>query len=181
MRPTTTLRLLPWVLSIGVLAGCASPGAGRATARATADVQFVARSGSALTGTLTLTEVRDGVRLRGEIRGLTAGAEHGFHIHDKGDCSAPDATSAGGHFNPAGTAHGRYGSGAHHAGDLPSLVANPAGVARVDQVVAGITLGTGANGISGRSMIVHRDRDDFTTQPTGNSGPRIGCGVVVLR
>jgi Cu-Zn family superoxide dismutase len=144
-------------------------------------VQFVARSGSAVTGTLTLTESRDGVRLRGEIRGLKAGAEHGFHIHEKGDCSAPDATSAGGHFNPGASAHGRYGSGAHHAGDLPSLAADAAGVARIDQVIAGVTLGAGATSIAGRSLIVHRDADDFTTQPTGNSGPRIACGVVVVR
>jgi superoxide dismutase, Cu-Zn family len=172
----TPPRLTTAMLLLG-LTGCATLGG----AVPTADVALVARSGSAVTGTLTFTEGSAGVRLRGEIRGLKAGAEHGFHIHEKGDCSAPDATSAGGHFNPGGTAHGRHGAGEHHAGDLPSLVADADGVARVDAVIEGITLLPGTTSATGRSVIVHRDPDDYVTQPTGNSGPRIACGVLVLR
>jgi Cu-Zn family superoxide dismutase len=174
--PTAVTRLAPVFLVIG-LTGCAALGG----AIPTADVALVARSGSAVTGTLTFTEGRGGVRLRGEVRGLKDGAEHGFHIHEKGDCSAPDATSAGGHFNPGGTAHGRHGSGIHHAGDLPSLVANADGVAKIDAVIDDLTLLAGPASAAGRSVIVHRDPDDFVTQPTGNSGPRIACGVIVLR
>lgn len=169
-------RLLPALLLTG-LTGCATLGG----AGPTADVALVARSGGAVAGALVLSEGKDGVRLRGEVRGLKPSAEHGFHIHEKGDCSAPDATSAGGHFNPGGTAHGRHGSGVHHAGDLPSLVADANGVAKIDALIEGITLGAGPTSVTGRSVIVHRDPDDFVTQPTGNSGPRIGCGVIVLR
>jgi Cu-Zn family superoxide dismutase len=172
----TLTRLTTATLLLG-LSGCAALGG----AVPTADVALVARSGSAVAGTLTFTEGSAGVRLRGEVRGLKAGAEHGFHIHEKGDCSAPDATSAGGHFNPGGTAHGRHGAGAHHAGDLPSLVADANGVAKVDALIAGITLLPGTTSATGRSVIVHRDPDDYVTQPTGNSGPRIACGVLVLR
>lgn len=172
-----TLTRLTAATMLFSLSGCATLGGSVPTA----DVALVARSGSAVTGTLTFTEGASGVRLRGEIRGLKANATHGFHIHDKGDCSAPDATSAGGHFNPGGTAHGRHGGGEHHAGDLPSLAADANGVARIDAVIAGVTLLPGATSATGRSVIVHRDPDDYTTQPTGNSGPRIACGVVVLR
>jgi Cu-Zn family superoxide dismutase len=169
-------RRMPALLLLG-LTGCATLGGSAPTA----DVALVARSGGAVAGALVLSESQGGVRLRGEVRGLKPGAEHGFHIHDKGDCSAPDATSAGGHFNPGGTAHGRHGAGVHHAGDLPSLVADAGGVAKIDAVIKGITLAAGPTSVVGRSLIVHRDPDDFVTQPTGNSGPRIGCGVVVLR
>lgn len=159
------------------LAGCATLGAGTPVA----DAVLVARSGGAVSGTFTLRETASGVKLRGEVRGLKANAEHGFHIHEKGDCSAPDAMSAGGHFNPDGVAHGRHGEGQHHAGDLPNLRADAEGVARVDQRVEGVTLTAGPRGIAGRSLIVHRDPDDYTSQPAGNSGPRIGCAVIVLR
>jgi Cu-Zn family superoxide dismutase len=174
--PATPTRLLPALL-LGGLTGCATLGGSAPTA----DVALVARSGGAVTGALVFSEGPAGVRLRGEVRGLKPGAEHGFHIHEKGDCSAPDATSAGGHFNPGGTPHGRHGAGVHHAGDLPSLVADANGVARVDAVIEGITLLPGTTSATGRSVIVHRDPDDYVTQPTGNSGPRIGCGVIVLR
>jgi len=112
------------------------------------------------------------------VAGLTPGA-HGFHIHEKGDCSAPDGTSAGGHFNPGAQAHGRSGHGAHHAGDTDNIVADAKGVARIDAHVSGVTLGGGAaNDIAGRAVIVHAAADDYTTQPTGNAGARVACGVI---
>jgi Cu-Zn family superoxide dismutase len=111
------------------------------------------------------------------VRGLAPGSEHGFHIHDKGDCSAADASSAGGHFNPGAAQHGA-GSGVHHAGDIPNIKADARGVAHVDAKVAGVTLAAGATSVAGRSLVVHRDADDYTTQPAGNSGPRVACGVI---
>ncbi len=170
-------RPSPLPVPILLLAGCATLGSHRPVA----DAVLVARSGSAVTGTFTLRETARGLRLRGAVRGLTPNAEHGFHIHEHGDCSAPDALSAGGHFNPDGVAHGRRGSGPHHAGDLPNLRADADGVARVDQLVAGVTLAAGPRSVAGRSLIVHGDRDDYTSQPAGNSGPRIGCAVIVRR
>lgn len=140
---------------------------------------LAAASGSLVSGRLVLVPMGDGVHLTGEIGGLPPGSSHGFHIHEKGDCSAADASSAGGHFNPDAQPHGRAGHGAHHAGDADNLVADANGVARVDVHVAGVSLGTGAaNDIAGRAIIVHAAPDDYRSQPTGNAGARIACGVI---
>lgn len=145
-------------------------------------VVLESRSGSSVTGSIKVSEIAGGLRLVGEVRGLKPGGEHGFHIHEKGDCSATDASSAGGHFNPAGAPHGHSGSGPHHAGDLPNLKADASGVAKVDLKVPGITLQPGAaQSAAGRSLVVHRDPDDYTSQPAGNSGPRVACGVIAPR
>src|SRR5690606_40802572 len=99
--------------------------------------------------------------------------------HEYGDCSATDGSTAGGHFNPATTDHGRVGHGAHHGGDSDNLVANADGVATVDARFEGVTLGDGApTDIVGKGVIVHADPDDYATQPTGNAGARLACGVV---
>ena len=129
-------------------------------------------------GTLTLMEMDGGVHVSGELAGVPNG-EHGFHVHETGDCSAPDGTSAGGHFNPATTAHGRVGQGEHHAGDSDNIVANDQGTAMVDTLLRGATLDQGETGIIGRGVIVHADPDDYATQPTGNAGARLACGVIV--
>ncbi|MEY2797479.1 MAG: hypothetical protein RLZZ119_960 [Pseudomonadota bacterium] len=104
--------------------------------------------------------------------------KHGFHIHEKGDCSAPDAMSAAGHFNPDGKPHGSPGGSHSHAGDLPNLKADANGNANYSAKVHGITVNTGPAGIVGRSVVIHRDPDDYKSQPAGNSGPRIACGLI---
>lgn len=157
-----------------LLAGCASSG----DLRDASAVTLQSRSGSSVTGTLRFSERGGVLRLRGTVKGLAAGSEHGFHIHEKGDCSAADASSAGGHFNPGASAHGRHSDPIHHAGDLPSLKADASGVARIDVVLSGVTLGAGATSIKGRSLVVHGNPDDFTTQPAGNAGPRVACGPI---
>jgi Cu-Zn family superoxide dismutase len=136
-------------------------------------------SGSLVSGRLTLAPMGDGVHLSGEVGGLQPGSSHGFHIHEKGDCSAVDASSAGGHFNPAAQPHGRAGHGAHHAGDSDNLVADANGVARVDAHVSEVSLGGGAaNDIAGRAIVVHATADDYSSQPAGNAGARVACGVI---
>jgi Cu-Zn family superoxide dismutase len=109
-------------------------------------------------------------------QGLVPGRQHGFHIHEAGDCSSGDGMSAKGHFNPQGKPHGQPGSG--HAGDLPMLQADKGGRAKLDVTVDGISIGQGPGDIVGRGLIIHADPDDFKTQPTGNSGARIACGVI---
>jgi Cu-Zn family superoxide dismutase len=175
MRPFMPLALfIATVLSTGCTS-MSSPGP-------SALVAMESRSGSSVTGSIRVSEVGGGLRLLGEVRGLKPGGEHGFHIHEKGDCSAPDASSAGGHFNPAGAPHGHAGKGPHHAGDMPNLKADANGVAKVDQTVPGVTLQAGtAQSAAGRSLVVHRDPDDYTSQPAGNSGPRVACGVIAPR
>ncbi|GAB6196463.1 hypothetical protein PAGU2595_017730 [Lysobacter xanthus] len=120
-----------------------------------------------------------GVHVTGELGGLAPNSTHGLHVHEVGNCGAADASSAGGHFNPAGAPHGRPDAGAHHAGDLPNITAGANGVARVDAHVMGLTLGgPGATNIVGRALVVHAQADDYASQPAGNSGARIACGVV---
>lgn len=165
--------LIASVASALVLSACAStPGGPRAVA------QLQSTTGNTATGTVSFTQAGDKVMVVGEVRGLKPNAEHGFHVHEKGDCSSGDGMSAGGHFNPGGQSHGQHAMGAHHAGDLPSLKADASGVARFNFVSTGISVGSGAADILGRGLIVHRDPDDYTTQPTGNSGPRLACAVI---
>lgn len=130
------------------------------------------------TGMVTFVPLEHGVRVAGEVRGLVPGSEHGFHIHEKGDCGN-NGEAAGGHFNPAGGTHGKYGTPGSHAGELPSLVADSSGVARFQVDAHSISLTDGAaNNVIGRALVVHRDRDDLVSQPSGNSGPRIACVVI---
>ncbi|MFY2763911.1 superoxide dismutase family protein [Arenimonas sp. MALMAid1274] len=148
-----------------------------ATARAT--LAAVGDSGAG--GELVFTVDNGGVRVTGTLTGLKPGATHAFHVHEFGDCSAPDATSAGGHFNPGQQPHGnRETGGPHHAGDIPNQVAGDDGQAAVDQRLDGLEIGSGgANDIVGKGVIVHAKADDYTTQPTGDAGGRIACGVIM--
>lgn len=144
-----------------------------------ARVVLAPASASLVSGKLTLMPMGSGVHLRGEIGGLAPGSTHAIHIHEKGDCSAADGTSAGGHFNPAAKPHGRVGHGDHHGGDMDNITANGEGVATVNVHAEGVVLGGGAaNDVIGRAVIVHAAQDDYATQPTGNAGARVACGVI---
>lgn len=168
---------LPAALAALLLAACASPPPPRPLASA----QLLSRSDSAAVGKAEFTPLPDGrIRIEVDARGLAPGA-HGIHIHEVGDCSAPDAASAGGHFNPSGQAHGDPASAHKHAGDLPVLVADRRGEARYVAEVAGPTLDGGPDSILGRSLVIHADADDYRSQPAGNSGKRIACGVIRSR
>ena len=188
MGNNTRLQLTAIVAS-GVLAACAStapstPAAAQAAGKSTAheaEVNLASASGSLVSGHLAIRPMGDGVHITGEVGGLKPGDTRGFHIHEKGDCSAPDGTSAGGHFNPGARPHGNPEHADHHAGDMPQLIANAAGVATLTAYLDGVSLGDEANGIVGRSVIVHAAPDDFKTQPTGNSGARLACGVIVRK
>lgn len=158
-----------------LLAACASTPSGP-----TASAQLQATRGNTASGNVTFTQQGDKVLVSGEITGLKPNAEHGFHVHDKGDCSSGDGMSTGGHFNPMGAAHGGHHQAVHHVGDLPSLKADASGTARLRFESTSIAVGTGVANIVGRGLIVHRDPDDFSTQPTGNAGPRLACAVITL-
>ena len=127
-------------------------------------------------GTLTFAHAADGVKVSGRISGLAPGA-HGFHIHEFGDCSAADFSSAGGHYNPMGHQHAGPPEPRRHIGDMGNIQAGDDGVATVDYTDARLRF-EGAHGILGRGVIVHANPDDFKTQPTGNAGGRLACGVI---
>lgn len=162
--------------TLALVTACASMQVAGPTAKA----RLESRSGSTVTGTLSLRQKPDGVQITGEVVGLSPASAHGFHVHEKGDCSAADASSAGPHFNPMGAPHGKMGGGPHHAGDMPNIVADKRGAAQVNILVPGATLTPGPASIAGRAIVVHRDPDDYATQPAGNAGPRLACGVIQL-
>jgi Cu-Zn family superoxide dismutase len=150
------------------------------TAKA-AVVNLASASGSLVSGRLNVKPMGNGVHVTGEIGGLAPNSVHAIHIHEKGDCSAADASSAGGHFNPGNTQHGKVDSAMHHGGDMDNITANAQGVAKVDVHAAGVTLGGGApNDVAGKAVIVHAMLDDYKTQPTGNAGGRVACGVITV-
>ena len=169
------IRHLTLATAAVLAAGCSHFASGGAAATA----QLQPTNGNAATGTVQFRQSGAKVIVSGEVRGLKPGAEHGFHVHEKGDCSSGDGMSTGGHFNPAGKPHGQHGQGEHHVGDLPSLKADANGVAKFSFESASIAVGQGANDVVGRGLIVLRDPDDYRTQPTGNAGPRLACAVVV--
>jgi superoxide dismutase, Cu-Zn family len=136
---------------------------------------------STASGTATFSSAgKDGVRVIIEVSGLKPNAKHGLHVHEKGDCSAPDATSAGPHFSLQGQEHGPHEGEKYHAGDLGNLEADAQGKASKTLVVPAskLTLASGPASVVGRAVVVHGGPDDLKSQPAGNSGPRIACGVV---
>jgi len=144
--------------------------------RATAQLQPT--KGNKTFGEATFEQVGDKVRVIVFAQGLKPDSEHGFHIHEAGDCSSGDGMSAKGHFNPYGKPHANPTTAERHAGDLPPLKAAKNGRAKIDVTLDVITLRPGPASIIGRGLIIHADPDDFKTQPTGNSGARIACGVI---
>ena len=159
------------------LAGCSSNTTNPAKPQAAAELEATRNNDTKGTVRFMQTAANT-VLVTGQITGLKPNKEHGFHIHDKGDCSSGDGLSAGGHFNPTQQKHGKFDQAAHHTGDLPSLRSDAAGNARIDYVSRSIALDGGATSVVGRGLIVHKDPDDYTTQPTGNSGARLACAVI---
>ncbi|HKC24001.1 MAG TPA: superoxide dismutase family protein [Thermoanaerobaculia bacterium] len=181
-------RVLVVILSALAFAACSSsssttstvaapPAPAGAAAAPSAKADIEARSGSTVSGTATFTETGDGVRVSVDVSGAPEGV-HAVHLHEKGDCSAPDATSAGGHFNPSGMPHGAPDAPNHHAGDFGNMTVGADGKGHVALTTRMLTVSAGPNSVLGRGIIVHAKADDLQTQPTGNAGGRIGCGVV---
>ena len=144
-----------------------------------AQATLAGASGSTVTGTLQLLSAPEGVSIVGQFTGLPPNTLHGFHVHETGDCSAPDAKSAGAHFNPANQNHGGPEAAEHHLGDLPNVQSDATGIASISATIAGATLhGGGPNDLMGKALVVHAKRDDYVSQPAGDSGDRIACGVI---
>ena len=169
MKSTTAV-----IASAALLFACATTS--EEPLRATAQLQPT--KGNKTFGEATFEQAGDKVRVIVFAQGLKPNAEHGFHIHEAGDCSSGDGMSAKGHFNPHGKPHGDPKSAERHAGDLPSLKSDKGGRAKLDATVDAISIGQGAGNIVGRGLIIHADPDDYKTQPTGNAGARIACGVI---
>ena len=137
-----------------------------------------ATNGNAAHGWVRFSQTSAGLHVTGEIQGLKPNSRHAFHIHEFGDCTSGDGKSAGSHYNPEGHPHAGPDTTMRHAGDLGNLDSDASGVAHYDRTLPDLTVGGELNPVLGRSVIVHAGEDDFTTQPTGNAGDRIGCGVI---
>jgi len=162
----------------GLIALAQTPAAKSAASSKAIAMIYPSKSGSpAVTGTVTFTPAAGGVQVHAEIAGLTPG-KHGFHIHEFGDCSAPDASSAGAHFNPTNQPHAGPDATARHEGDMGNVEADASGHAKLDYVDHEISLTNDAKSAIGRSVVVHAKPDDLKTQPSGDSGARIACGVI---
>jgi Cu-Zn family superoxide dismutase len=138
------------------------------------------KSGTQVTGTVTFTQQGDKVQVVVNAKSLSPG-KHGIHIHEKGDCTASDASSAGAHFAPGGGQHAGPTDAGHHAGDLGNLDADSDGNAMWTITTDSLSIGKGANDIIGKAVIIHGDPDDLKTQPSGNSGGRVACGVIEVK
>ena|SRR2546423_1880871 len=171
MRKTT---LLAASAALAVLGACGTTSAPMGPA-ATATLEPT--RGNTAAGTVTFQQQGDRVIAVAKVSGLKPNQEHGFHAHEKGDCSSGDGMATGGHFNPNGKPHGPQDA-EHHAGDFPALKADASGNAEARFQLTGVTLGSGPTDLLGRGVIVHAAPDDYKTQPMGNSGARIACGVI---
>ncbi len=160
-----------WILLGGVSVAQAGPSA--------AEAKLYDAQGEEI-GEATLTEEKEGVRIELDVSKLSPGI-HAFHIHEKGACDPPDFKSAGGHFNPEGKKHGIKNPDGHHAGDLSSITVGPDGMAKIEMVARGVTLGPGKFSLldaDGSTLVIHANPDDDVTDPAGNAGTRIACGVI---
>jgi len=156
-------------------AGKALPAQTSPVGKATASIE--ARSGSSLSGTADFVMHGEKLMITVSLEGAPPGP-HAVHIHENGDCSAPDASSAGGHFNPGGHKHGSPDAPEHHAGDLGNISIGEDGTGTLMFHTSELTVAGEPGGVVGRAIIVHEKPDDFVTDPTGNAGGRIGCGVI---
>ncbi|MFT3719562.1 superoxide dismutase family protein [Pseudorhodoferax sp.] len=186
MRTTSWDRVLLAAAVALPLIGCAQRAAAPPGAGGSGAIAKLATATGAPAGQAVLTAVPDGVEIVVNVQGLTPG-QHGFHIHANGKCEpSSDAAgktvafgAAGGHFDPEGTGrHGHPDHGVRHAGDAPNLMADAQGRATLRYVSPKVTLAPGPNSIMGRALVVHADPDDYQTNPAGNSGGRVLCGVI---
>ncbi len=183
-RITVSYLLLTCILFVG---SCGTRNTQNEDGSATADEHkeasakaiMDAASGSDVKGEATFTEVSGKVRFELSVQNIAPGV-HAVHLHDKGDCSAADASSAGGHWNPTMKPHGRRGDGSnYHKGDVGNMEVGQDGKGTLSLLVEGWTIGgADTTNILGKSVIIHEKADDFESQPSGNAGSRISCGVI---
>ena len=169
------MRLLSVFGAALMLTGCATMPTG--SPQATAELK---NAKGETVGTASLWEAASGVRIAAQVRDMSPG-RHGIHIHAVGKCDPPEFTTAGGHYNPEGKKHGLKSPTGSHAGDLPNLEVASDRTGRLEYVTMRVTLGPGPTSLfdaDGSALVIHAGPDDFETDPTGNSGGRVACGVI---
>lgn len=176
-----TALALPLLLGLCLaITGCDSEDEEVPQQEAVAEIRPTAASGSNVTGEAMFLQDGDDIMLIVDIRNASPGL-HGVHIHETGDCSAADGTSAGGHWNPTGEDHGRWGGDSFHLGDLGNIPVGMDGAGYLERTTDLWDMGTGSDlDVVGKAIVVHAGEDDFVSQPSGAAGGRIGCGVIEL-
>ena len=180
MRNAT--KVIAGALLLGSTAGCGGRGdipEGPAPIGTTARAELITRDRQRI-GTATFTQMENGVQIAIQASRLSSG-RHGFHIHETGRCDAPGFQSAGGHLNPTSRNHGLEDPGGPHAGDLPNMIIRPDGAGSHTVLNPYVTLGGGPNSLfkrDGTAIVIHAAPDDYQTDPSGNSGDRVACGVI---
>jgi Cu-Zn family superoxide dismutase len=164
------------VLAGAVVAALAACSAFEQGPRATAKLEPA--PGNPVWGSVSFTETSGGVLVRADVRSLPPSREFGFHVHEKGQCTPPDFMSAGGHFNPGSKPHAHFEQGERHAGDLRNLRSDAEGNATYVFETKLLAVREGLNSVVGRAVVIHAQADDYKSQPAGNSGPRIACGLI---
>lgn len=164
------------VLIIVVIIGCKTVSKNTKQLR----LNFEAKSNSNVSGTATFIENKGNVTFQAKLSGLQPGV-HAIHIHEKSDCSAADGSSAGGHWNPTFKKHGKWAEGEYHKGDIGNFTADENGNGTITLTTDEWCIGCDdpTKDVTGKSLIVHKDKDDFVSQPTGNSGARIACSAII--
>lgn len=179
MRTPALLRPAALAATILAIAGCTTATSGDFLPIGTGSAATTLRNAAGATvGTATITEGTVGLLVRGSVSGLPAGA-HAIHVHAVGQCT-PTFAAAGGHFNPSSRSHGFRNPAGHHAGDMPNLHVPASGSLEFEHTLPGLRL-TGVDGLldaDGASLVIHAAADDHMTDPAGNSGDRIACGVL---
>ncbi len=185
-RPNALLKTaaLGFAASLGFVCSCTASsqhqhGSSASPAAASATAEVKGKEGSIVSGKVTFKETAAGVAVVADFTGIPAGQSmRGFHVHEVGDCTPPDFTSAGSHFNPTGAPHGARSAAEHHAGDFGNIEVKADGSAHLELTSTSITVAPGPKSVVGRAVILHEKADDLLTQPTGNAGGRVACGVV---
>ena len=176
MKPFRASLIVLTLVSVPFLAQAQTPGE-KPSAPLKAVAVLHPTAGNKVAGTVTFIEVADGVQVHADLTGLGPG-DHGFHVHEFGDCSAADAASAGAHFNPTTQPHAGPDDTARHVGDMGNVKAESSGKATLEYVDHDMSLTKDDKSVIGRSVIVHAKRDDLKTQPSGDAGGRVACGVI---
>jgi Cu-Zn family superoxide dismutase len=170
------MKLLITLIGAMTLVACQSNPFQSSGKQARANLE--AKSGSKVAGQVDFAEQGNKTRVSVKVSGLKPNSQHGFHVHEKGDCSSADALTAGGHFNPDGNPHAHAGAARRHAGDLVNLVADSKGESTASFEVDTIRVDEGKHGILNRAVIIHANPDDYVSQPVGNAGGRLACGII---
>jgi Cu-Zn family superoxide dismutase len=175
---TSSSKLIAIGLCVTMLLACASHKGGAIYEDPSAVAVLSPTQGSSVHGTVTFVRTKGVALVNVNITGFKPNSAHGLHIHESGDCTARDAASAGGHFNPMSSEHGGPNGPSRHSGDLGNVTADSKGDIYASFEVGDVAFGTGQDSIIGRGLVVHADRDDLTSQPAGNSGARVACGLI---